>query len=102
MDKLKYFSMNKIEELPDYLVNETRTLTEKMEQALLPLIGNADPNVVLGALNSIHATMIRHLVVDNPEELQKAAKLEALSFLKNVELLSQGTSSEFSWDKKKE
>ena len=39
----------------------------------------------------IHASMIKNLVSDKTEELEKATKLAALALIKNVEFLSRLT-----------
>lgn len=82
---LKDFSIHNIKDVPDHVVQEIRNLALSMTYALLPLVLKSDPNVSLSALNFVHAVMLHRLVVNDPEELDNAARCAALALVKNVE-----------------
>lgn len=87
MAKLKYIAAHKVENVPDHILEEMQILARKMGDVLRPLVETSEPNIALGALNWVHAGIIKRLVSDDPEEIDKAAKITAISLMKNIEML---------------
>ena len=86
MAKLKYIAAHKVENVPDHILEEMQILAMKIGEALGPLIEESEPNIALGALNWVHASLIKRLVSDDPEEIDKAAKITAVSLMKNIKI----------------
>jgi hypothetical protein len=86
--KLKYLKAYESQDIPDHIRHEIFKLSERMIQVLKPIIDMNNPNITLAAMNYVHASLVRMLVSDDEEELIKAAKLTAISLLKNIEALS--------------
>lgn len=87
MGKLKYISTAKTEDLPDYIIQEIHDLCEKLGETIAPLLFKVNPNVSLAAFNWIHAVVIKQLISNDPQEVDKAVKLTCLSLTKNIEIL---------------
>jgi len=85
--KMKNLKAYKIEDVPDHVIEEVNSLSEKLYKALIPYIKTAHPNVALAAFNFIHAAMIKHLISDDEEEIQKAVSAECKALIKNVNVL---------------
>jgi len=75
--------------MPDHVIEEITSLSTKMAHAIYPLL-DCDPNIVLGALNYLHAAMINNLV--SQSDLEKAAVLTAESLIDNVKFLKERNS----------
>ena len=87
MVKLKHLALHKKNKVPDHLIHEMQELTEKIIEVLHPVIGNSSPNIVLGAMSWVNAGLLKLLVVDDEEEVRKAAKLYTQAYLGDVEQL---------------
>ena len=87
MVKLKHIKMHDTKDVPDHLIHEITSLANELGISFAAITRHKDANVVLSALNFLHAAIIKELISDNPEELQKAGEVEAITLLKNVEFL---------------
>lgn len=87
MAKLKYIAAHKVENVPDHILQEMQVLAMKMGEVLHSWIDESEPNIALGALNWVHARVLKRLVSNDPEEIDKAARLTAVSLIKNIEIL---------------
>lgn len=80
--------MYELDQVPDHIVHEIDDFNRQLVELIFPLIENFPPNIVLASLNFIHAGVIKNLVSDNEEELRKAASIESLALIKNIEFIS--------------
>lgn len=85
--KLKNVQAYKKENVPDHIIEEITQLAEKMSKALFPFLIEKDPNIAMGALSYFHAASLKYLISLDPEQCRKAAKLNALGLIENMELL---------------
>ena len=60
--KLKNVQAYPIENVPDFLVEECKDLGIKMLTSLIPYFQKHHPNIILGAMAFIHASMIKNQV----------------------------------------
>ena len=79
--------MKNIENIPEDVIEEIEKLTQDLIFSMVPLIESVSPNIALNGLNWMVPVMLKHLVTNNPEELRKAAKMNCLMILKNMEML---------------
>jgi hypothetical protein len=89
MVKLKHIKMYDTKDVPDHIDEEVTALAVKIGIEISNLIKDKDTNLILSALNFVHAAMIKNIISDDPDELEKAAYIEALTLIKNIEFLSQ-------------
>lgn len=89
--------------VPDHIKEELEQVAHKMGQALSLIIQDTPANLVIGALNYIHAATILHLVTEDEEELKKAALNCGVGIYRNLEwmLLQKGIIKE-PWTKNEE
>lgn len=86
--KMKNIQAYPIDGVPDHVVQECGDLGILMMLELLPIINKKHPNLVLGAIAFVHASMIKNAVSDDPEEQRKAAEMAAFALIKNVVFLN--------------
>ena len=76
-----------IPNVPDHLTHKCAVLAMEMSLLILDKYGKKDPNIFLGAVTFLHASVIKHVIADKREELKKCAELCAIGLLKNVDFL---------------
>ena len=86
--KLKHLKMYDTKDVPEHLVEEMVKLAKDMCAAVQPLVECHNPNIVLGALNFLHASILTTLISDNPEEQTKGVLFSAKALMRNVEMLT--------------
>lgn len=91
MAKLKNVQFYSIDEVPEDLTNQCKDLAIQLAQMITPILeeNKNEPNIIFGAITFLHAAIIKHLVSDDPEELQKATEIAAIGLLKNIEFLNE-------------
>jgi hypothetical protein len=86
--KLKMLKFYKTEDVPDHILEEMTSFAEKLAVEISPLIMSVDPNIALAALNWVHVGIVKRLISEVEGEFEQAAKMTALSILKNAEILA--------------
>lgn len=94
MTQQDQMSIFKLGDAPD-VAKEMNELCDEIGKALIPIINKAKPQVALGALGFIHASLVTQLIKQTPESMKRAANMEAISLIRNIELLCKGTPGEF-------
>lgn len=85
--KLKNVQAYPIKDVPDHLVQECANLGLKLCTLITDNIEGHDPNIVLGALSFVHASMIKNIISNDRDQVEKAGKLYAFAMLKNLDAL---------------
>jgi hypothetical protein len=83
--KLKYLKMHDLSDVPDHVIEELRQMAMSMIENLNSITKGKNANLVLGAMNWVHAAVINNVV--SPEEVEKCGLMSAQCLLKNVEML---------------
>ena len=86
MTKLKLIRLYRDNEVPDHILQEVNDLMKKMGESLAVLYADHDINIIISALNRVHAATI--VAAITKEGLADAAKTEALGLIKNIEHIS--------------
>lgn len=89
MVKMKHLQLYKSGDVPDHIIQEVDDLMNNLICAMAPLVKDVPPGYILSAFNRIHAAMIFALISESPEELKKAALLEAKGLILNIEDISK-------------
>ncbi len=76
-----------IEGVPDHLTHECAMLACEMCKTIIDKYGHNNPNIFLGAVTFLHASVIKHVISDKRDELEKTARLCAVGLIKNVDFL---------------
>lgn len=87
MAKLRTFSLHKLENVPDHIIQEMQTLAVELSLAIEGVTKGKSPNIVLAALNWAHCVILRDLVVNKREELEKAARITAFCLIEDMQTL---------------
>lgn len=87
MVKLKNLSGKSVCNVQDHIMQEIQDLSVEISKAILPVISDKCPNIVLSALNFVHTGIIKKLVSDDREQLENAVKNEANGLWKNMQVL---------------
>ena len=85
--KLKHLKAYNTNDVPEHITQEINELSAILVQAIKPHLDGRSPNIVLCAFNFLHAGLLKMYVSDKREEIENAARLAAISIIKNVELL---------------
>lgn len=85
MFKLGSFKEYREEDVPEEIVQMVCELNEKIIIALVPVIAEYDPNIILNSLNTIHAAFISKFSENKIEDKTKATLLCVKSLIRNVE-----------------
>lgn len=87
MVKLKLISTHKIKDIPDHVLQTIAEFTLRLSKHTMPLIDSVDPNIALAGINWLLPLVIKHLVTNNPEELNKAVFYSCEMLGQNMEIL---------------
>lgn len=82
--KLTSVEMYRTEDLPDHVVQEVEDLAVKITKAIAPATHNVSPNILLGALNWVHACVANQLVIDDDKALENASSQQARALYNNI------------------
>ncbi len=85
--KLKNVQAYPIKDVPDYLVQECSDLGVKLCKVIMDNVEGHNCNIILGAMSFVHASMIKHFISNDKEQVEKAGKLYAIGMLKNLDAL---------------
>jgi len=86
MVKLKHILVNR-DDLPDHVIEEVKDATLRISTALIPIIPTISPNILLAALGDFFTCLIVHTVNEEPENLRKAAMMNAEALVDGMERL---------------
>lgn len=86
MTKLALIRLYRTEDVPDHILEEIDIVIKKMTLSFKDACEGHDVNIVLSALNRVHAAIIVATVTENG--LVEAAKTEAIGLMKNIEHMS--------------
>jgi hypothetical protein len=89
MAKLKLIRLYKVDDVPDHIVQEVCDVVNKLGKHLSKACEGHEQNIILSAFARFHAGMICSLVSEN--DLENAAKTEAIGLIKNIEHMSGKT-----------
>lgn len=85
--KLKNVQIYPIKDVPEELTQRCIELSKKLSAVIFKECEYYDPNIILGALSFCHASTLKHLISDDKEQIEMAAKLAAVGLIKNVNFL---------------
>lgn len=85
--KMRHLSGHKVDDIPDHLLEEVNALSKTLSELLMPIIDGNHPNIVLASFNFMHAALIKHIIVDDEDELMKATLAECKALASNIKLL---------------
>lgn len=86
MIKLSMVRLYRTEDVPDHVIEEVNVMIGKLSKVLTETFMGHDSNIVLSALNRIHAGIICSMLTENG--LIAGAKTEAIGLIKNIEHIS--------------
>jgi len=89
MVKLKNVQAYPINDVPDHLVHECKQVGIELAKLIQDNFADTSPNVMLGAIAFLHASILSFHIVDDPEELSKATKQACVALIKNMENLGK-------------
>ena len=87
MVKLKKLSFHCVEDVPDHILEEMTKFSTDLALLMQPMIDSVSPNIAMSAMTWVHAVFLKKMISDESGELEKASKMYAYSFIKNVEVL---------------
>ncbi len=83
--KLKRTEVYKVEDVPDHIIQEVIALAMKMGKDVYDKhLHTAPPNIVLGALNWVIASVTNELVEENDAAMEKAARQQSKAIYGNI------------------
>ena len=88
MVKMKHLKAYERNSCPDHVVQEVDDLMAKLLDAIGPILGGRDANIILSAFNRLHASMIVALISAKKEEIINATHQEVKGLIGNVEDIS--------------
>lgn len=89
--KLQNVQAYEKKEIAEELTKKCSTLAQKMALVIMEIAKGHDPNIVLGAMNFLHAATIKELVSDDPKEQSKALQSCCIGLMQNLNFLCEGT-----------
>jgi hypothetical protein len=87
--KLRNVQCYPIEGVPDYLIEECIALAQTLIIEIHPILEGKSPNIVLGAMAMLHASVIKKLVSDDPNQQEGASVLAGVALINNVKILNE-------------
>lgn len=87
MVKLTQLKAYDLKDVDPRIIKEIENLSSEITHAISPVCAGHDSNVVLAALGWVHAVIIKQLISDDPEELEKAAICYATCLMNDIERL---------------
>ncbi len=85
MVKLKNIKAHDLKDVDPETIKEIEDLSIEISNAISPICMGHSPNIILASLGWVHAVVIKKLISDNPEELEKAAHLCAATLILDIE-----------------
>jgi hypothetical protein len=83
--KLKGTEIYNTEDVPDHIIQEIIALSMKMGNDVYDKhLHSAPPNIILGALNWVVASVTNELVAENDAAMEKAARQQAKAIYGNI------------------
>lgn len=89
MVKMRMVNLCNCNNVPEHVIAELQDTIRQVVDVMAPVLVNTHPNLVLSAMNHIHAIIIDKYINDEPEEKKKGALMAAKSLLKNVEFYAK-------------
>ena len=89
MAKRKMFNIYSLNDVPDHITEEYMQFLQKLGKTIQPILSESEPNYGLSAMIQLLAMFLCHSVIDDPEEIKRAALLCAKNIIKNVEFYSK-------------
>ena len=87
MVKIKNVKMYENKDVPDHIREELELVAKKMSIALAPIMQETPANLILGAINYVHASIILFLIEEKEEALKSAALNCGVGIYINLEWL---------------
>jgi hypothetical protein len=88
MVKLRNVQAYPTKNVPDHIVQECHDTAEEMCKLLELKFEGKSPNMILGAISFIHASLIKTCVVEEPKEISNATRNAMIALVKNIETLT--------------
>jgi hypothetical protein len=88
MVKMRDVQMHKVEDVPDHILQEITDLSTKMLTTITPLCEDISPNLILGAINFLHASLIKNMIADDLDQQKKAVLMTARALICNLAMIN--------------